>query len=116
MSGSYPCGGKRQFVCEAILLVATHLVRGYARQAVAFIKCGEAVLVRFHCCRPVSREKSLVTGDPFVFGKYRKKIERYVNMNIEIGIVLRPVQETRTLRDLVPHHAVLRILIVVKEL
>src|SRR5215469_823309 len=116
MGCSYPRGGKRQFVCEAILLVATHLVRGYTRQAVAFIKYGEAVLVRFHGCRPVSGEKSLVTSNSFVFGKHPKKIERYVNMNIEIGIVLRPVQEICTLRDLVPHHAVLRILILVKKL
>src|SRR5215469_9253371 len=115
MSCFYPCGGQRQFVCEAILLVATHLVRGYARKAVPFIECGETVLVRFHRCRPVSRQKSLVTSDPFVFGKYPKKIECYVNMNIEIRIVLRPVQETRALRDLVPHHAVLRVLILVKK-
>src|SRR6516165_1419217 len=96
----YPCGGERQFVCEAVLLVSTHLIRRYAGQAVAFIECGEAVLVCLQRCRPVSREKSLIASDTLVFSKYPQKIERYVDMNIEIGIVPRPVQETCTLRDL----------------
>jgi len=67
----HPCGGECQFVREVILLVAAHLVRWYARQAVAFIQRGEAVLIRFQGRGPVPGEESLITCDPVVFRKYR---------------------------------------------
>src|SRR5262252_2970962 len=108
MRCAYPCCRKSQFICEAVLLVPAHLIRGYARQAVVLIERGEAILVRFQSCRPMAREESVVAGYSFVFGKYPEKIEGYVDMDKEEWIVPRPIQETRTLRDLVPHHSVFR--------
>ena len=112
---THPRRGECQFVCEAILLVAAHLVRRYARQAVALIQRGEAVLIRFQGCGPVPGEKALIPADPVVFCKLGQKIEGYVDVNVHVGIVLRPVQKACTLRNLVPHHAVIRILIPVEK-
>ena len=60
-------------------------------------------------------EKSLVTSGPVVFGQYCQKVECNVDMDIEVRIVFRPVQKTRTLRDLVPYHAVVGVLIPVEK-
>src|SRR3977135_1823352 len=115
MGCTHPGWRELQLLLKVILLIATHLACPYARQAVALIQRGEAVLIRFQGCGPVPGEESLIPADPVVFGKLRQKIEGYVDVNIHVRIVLRPVQKACTLRDLVPHHAVFRLLIPVEK-
>src|SRR5262249_23493662 len=113
-SGS-PARRQRQLIAERVLLVEALLVVGNTRQTVLGIEQGFAVSIRSLDRIPVLLHEFQITGDRVVLRDRVEKVIAQVDVHEHVG-VLAPLHRARALRQLVPDHAGLAILIFENEL